>query len=81
MRGAVRRKDDAGRARALRAAADGAEVARIADLVEAGDQRPLARGELVRVGVAVRLAPGEDALVVAGLGGFGQGPVGLHLKA
>src|SRR5581483_2901476 len=61
----VRRHHDPRRPRALRAAADGAEVARIADLVEAGEQRSLALGELIRVRVLVWLAPGEHALVVA----------------
>ena len=45
--------------------ADGAEVARIGDAVEHGQQRALGRGQLVRVGVAVRLDAGDDALVVA----------------
>ena len=71
-RRAVRGHDDAGRAGALRAPADRAEVARVGDLVEHGEQRPLARGELVRVGVAVRLDPRDDALVVARAGELAQ---------
>src|SRR5581483_4178731 len=61
----MRRHHDARRPRALGAAADGAEVARVADLIEAGEQRSLALGELIRVRVLVWLAPGEHALVVA----------------
>ena len=64
-RRAVRRNDDAGRARAERAPAHGAEVARIGDAVEHDEQRPLDRGELPRVGVAVRLDARDDALMVA----------------
>src|SRR6185437_14342336 len=63
--GSVRRDDHARRAGTLRAPADGAEVVRVADLVEADEQRPLAPGEGVGVGVAEGIAPGEDALVVA----------------
>ena len=40
--------------------------------VENGQQRPLDHSQLVRVGVVVRLTPGEHALVVAGAGGLGQ---------
>ena len=57
--------DDAARTRPLRAPDHGAEVARVAHLVEAGEQRRLSRGELERVRVVERLAPGHDALVVA----------------
>ena len=57
--------DDARRAGPLGAAADRAEVVRVGHLVEADDQRPLAGGELPGVGVAVGLAEGDDALVVA----------------
>src|SRR6185437_6267212 len=59
---AVRGHDDARRAGPLRAAADGAQVAGVADLVEAGEERALHRGELVGVGVVVGLTPGEGAL-------------------
>src|SRR2546429_7435422 len=73
-RGAVGGHDDPGRSGALRAAADRPQVARVADLVETGEERTLDGGELVRVGVAVRLAPGEHAPVVAGAGGLPPGP-------
>src|SRR4051812_5033567 len=56
--GAVRRDDDAGRSRPLGAPDHGAEVARVADLVEAREQRPFDARELIRVGVDERLAPG-----------------------
>ena len=39
----MRRDDDAGRARTLRAPADGAKISRVGDLVERRDQRPLVR--------------------------------------
>src|SRR5437763_15841967 len=79
--GAMGGDDDSGRSGALRAAADRPEVARVADLVEKGEERALDSGELVRVGVAVRLAPGEHALVVAGAGGLGQVAFELDLDA
>src|SRR5947209_11483990 len=77
----VRRHDDSCRARALRAAADGAEIARVADLVEAREQRPLPLGELIRVRVLVRLAPGEHTLMVARPGLLGDVAVELRLDA
>src|SRR5437588_12190724 len=79
-RGAVGGHDDPGRSGTLRAAADRAQVARVADLVETGEERTLDGGELVRVGVAVRLAPGEHALVVAGAGGLRQVALELDLN-
>src|SRR2546421_899256 len=78
--GAVGGHDDPGRSGALRAAADRPQVARVADLVETGEERTLDGGELVRVGVAVRLAPGEHALVVAGAGGLRQVALELDLN-
>src|SRR5206468_5884250 len=72
---------DAGRARAFGTPADGAEVPRIRDLVEAGEQRPLRGGELPRVRVLVRLAPGDDTLVVARRRSVGQLTLGLDLQA
>ena len=77
----MRRHDDAGRAGALGAAADGAEVPRVADLVEAREQRPLRRRELVGVGVPVRLAPREHALVVARADRLAEVPLELDLDA
>src|SRR5437763_5203735 len=79
--GAMGGDDDSGRSGALRAAADRPEVARVADLVETGEERTLDGGELVRVGVAVRLAPGEHALVVAGGGGLGEVALELDLDS
>src|SRR5207237_8211156 len=79
--GAVGGHDDPGRSGALRAAADRPQVARVTDLVETGEERALDGGELVRVGVTVRLAPGEHALVVAGAGGLGQVALELDLDA
>src|SRR5712691_560064 len=61
----MRRHDDARRPRPLRAADHGAEVARVAHLVEAREERTLRRRELVGVRVLERLAPGEHALMVA----------------
>ena len=62
--GAVSRHDHPGRAGACRTADDSAEVPRIRDLVEAADERSLDGRELPRVAVRIRLAPGDDALVV-----------------
>ena len=73
--------DDAGRSRALRAPADRPEVARVAHLVETGEERPVGRGQLVGVRVLVGLAPGEHALVVARAGGLGDVLLELHLHA
>src|SRR5581483_4244295 len=79
----VRRDDDAGRPRPLGAPADGAEVARVGDAVEDGEEGPLGRRELVGVRVAEGLDAGERALVVAGAGELGElalGPqAGLRL--
>ena len=75
------RDDDAGRARSLGAPDHRAEVARVGDLVEAGEQRPLDGCELVRIGVAIRLAPGEHALVVARLGRLADLAIGLDVDA
>ena len=61
----VRGDDDPRRARAERAPAYGAEVARIAHLVEHDEERSLSRGQRPRVRVPERLDPGGDALVVA----------------
>ena len=80
-RRAVRGHDDAARAGSLGAADHGAEVARVADLVEAGEERRRARGELERVGVAERLAPGDDALMVARAGRLGEVALELRLHA
>ena len=73
--------DHAGRAGALRAAADRAEVARVGDLVEHREQRPLGRGELVGVGVAVGLDARDDALVVARAGELAQLALGCEAGA
>ncbi len=73
--------DDAGRTRPVRATAHRTEVVGIRHLVEAGDQRTLARGELVGIGVPVRLAEGDDALMVAALGQLVQLPLALHVDA
>src|SRR6185436_12634721 len=70
--GAVCRNDDARRPRSLCAADHRAEIARVGDLVEAGEERALRRGELPAVGVLVGLAPGEYALVVTSSRGFAQ---------
>ena len=80
-RRAVRRHDDAGRARTLGAAADGAEVARVGDAVEHREQRTLGRRELVAVGVAVGLDEREHALVVARVGAVAQLALELQLRA
>ena len=77
----MRWDDDARCTRALCTAADGAEVPRVADLVEAGEQWAIGRGELVGVGVLVWLAPGEHTLVVARPGGFGDVLFELHVHA
>ena len=45
-------------------AADGAEVARVLDLVEGDDQRALPAQQRVAVGVGIRIHLGDDALVV-----------------
>src|SRR5438105_8813856 len=78
---AVRGKDDAGRARRLGAPADRAEIARVGDLVETDDER-LRRGrQLKGIGVAVRLAQREYALMIGGTGCGGQVALGLDLHA
>ena len=53
----------------------------IGHLVEARDQRPLARGELVGVRIPVRLAECDDALVVAVPGQLVQLPFALDVDA
>ena len=63
--GTVGREHEARRSRTFRAAADGAEVVRIGDAVEADKQRLRALRELVGVGVPVGLAEGDDTLVIA----------------
>ena len=73
--------DHAGRPGAVSAPAHRAEVVRISDLVEAGDQRPLADGEVERVRVPVRLAEGDHALVVAAPGELVQLPLALDVDA
>jgi hypothetical protein len=80
-RGAMRGDDDTRRARAFGAPADGAQVARIGNPVEADEQRLLLGGQLVPVGVAVRRALGDDALVIAGAGRLAQLALELHLHA
>ena len=72
----MRRDDDARRTGAFGAPADGAEVAGVGDTVEHREQGSLDAGELVGVGVAVRLDPGDDALMVARPGELGQLTVG-----
>src|SRR5919106_2531678 len=78
--GVVLGDDDAGGARALGAPADGAEVVRVGHLVEAGEQRTFARGELEGVRVAVGLAEGDDALVLHGAGRLVEGALADDLK-
>ena len=79
--GAVRRHDDARRPRSFGAPDHGAQVARIRDLIEAGEKRALDRCELVRIGVAIGLAPRDHALVVARLGRFADLAVRLDVDA
>ena len=81
VRGAVRRDDNAACARSFCAPDHRTEVPRVADLVEAREQRRVARGELERVGVAERLAPRHDALVVARPRGLEQITFELGLDA
>src|SRR5581483_3032121 len=76
-----RRDDDPGRPRSLRAPQHGAEVARVADLVETREERLRGGGELERVGVAERLAPRDDALVVARPGRLAEISLELRLDA
>jgi hypothetical protein len=78
---AARRNDDAGCARARRRAGDGAQVARVGDLVEAGDQRTGGSRQLVGIGVAVGLDPGHDALVLARQRRLREVALGLDLEA
>ena len=66
------RHDDPGRAGARRTTNDSAEVARIGDLVEAADERALDGRKLPRVGVRVRLTPGDDTLVIGRPGRLGE---------
>ena len=77
----MRGDDDAGCAGAFGAADHRTEVARISDLVEAGQERLLGGRELVGVGVAVRLRPGEHTLMIAGAGGLADLPIRLDLEA
>ena len=69
--------DHAGRACALGAPADGAEIVRIADPVEHREERPLRAGQLVGIGVAIGLDQRQHALVVTGPGALGELAVGL----
>src|SRR6185437_15537235 len=80
-RRSVRGDDDAARPRSLGTADHSAEVAWVADLVEAREERRRGRGELERVGVAERLAPRDDSLVVACTGSVRQVPLELRLYA
>ena len=64
-RRSVRGNDHAGRACTFCAAANGAEVPWVGHLVETDDQRALFCGKLPGVAVFVRLAPGDDALMIA----------------
>ena len=68
----MRRDDDARRSRPFGRPADGAEVARVGDAVEHREQRTLDGGQLIGVGVAVRLDARDHALVVARTGELGQ---------
>ena len=77
----MRRDDHARRSGARRAAHDGTEVARVGHLVETAEQRLLRRGELPSVRVGIRLAPGDDALVIRRRGGLGQLALALHVDA
>src|SRR4051794_16722573 len=70
--GAVRRDDDARRARPVRAADDRAEIARVSHLVETYEQWTVDRRKLPAVGVLVGLTPREHALMVARAGRVAQ---------
>ena len=72
--------DDPVRARTFGATDDRAQVVRVGDLVEADHERPLALDQRVRVGVAVRLAEGDDALVIARVRRVAQAPLGDDLQ-
>src|SRR5207248_8913931 len=78
---AVGRHDHPGPTRSIDAADDGAEIARIRDLVEAREQRSLGGRELPAVGVAVRLTPRDHALVVTRTRGFAQLALELRVEA
>jgi diguanylate cyclase (GGDEF)-like protein len=80
-RRSVRGQDDTGRPCPLGGPADGPEVPRIRDLVEAREQRALGSRELIGVRVPVRLAEREHALVVPRSSRLGQLPFGLDLRA
>src|SRR6478752_197253 len=80
-RRSVRGHDDAARPGSLGTADHGAEVPGVADLVEAGEERCRACGELERVGVAERLAPRDDSLVVSCTGSIREVPLELRLYA
>ena len=75
----MRRHDHAGRPRSLGSAADGAEVVRIGDPVEADEERTRLSRELEGIRVPVWLAKSQHALVVASPGLLGQVPIGLGL--
>ena len=77
----VRGNDDARRAGACRAPDDGPEVSGVRHLVEAADKRPLHRSELPGVRVRVRLAPGDDALVVGRAGRVGELTLLVHARS
>ena len=70
---------DAGRARSLGTPDHRAEIPRVAHLVETREERRLTGGELERIGVAERLAPRDDSLVVPRAGGLRQVPFELRL--
>jgi diguanylate cyclase (GGDEF)-like protein len=80
-RRSVRGQDDTGRPCPLGGPADGPEVPRIRDLVEAREQGALGSRELIGVRVPVRLAEREHALVVTRSDRLGQLPFGLDLRA
>src|SRR5439155_24951446 len=64
--------DDARRAGPFGAPADRAEIVRVGDLVEAGEQRPLALGQRIRVRVPIRVAKRDNSLVVPRGRGLGE---------
>ena len=77
----MRRHDDARRACSFGAPDHGAEVARVRDLIEAGEEWALDRRELVSIRIAIGLAPRDHALVVARLGRFADLAVRLDVDA
>ena len=62
------------------APADGAEIVRIGDAIEADEERARLGRQLEGVRVPVRLAAGEDALMIASPGLLGQLPFGPGLR-